>query len=243
MYSDETKRSFNFQIVESSEDMIDLKIKFDELKVLLNKDEIEQNLGNDNNQNSEKEDSKKSNDKEEDANMIKNDYEEKVDEMYKGKIDYEAEEEAQELQEPLQNNMLLQNNSPSSYRQHSCLPSFHQQHSSLPLSHRQYLPSIHQQYPKDLFFKQSNKCSYFPSANNEDKSSKDEYLNSMISKELLYSLLNVPNTNYINSHLSTLQALNLNNNNNILSNKNSSSDTDTPNLAKLLAEQSHILFL
>ena len=61
MYSDETKRSFNFQIVESSEDMIDLKskaankldmvlevsevpsqgndkykVKFDELKVLLN---------------------------------------------------------------------------------------------------------------------------------------------------------------------------------------------------------------
>jgi hypothetical protein len=61
MYSDETKRSFNFQIVESSEDMMDLKseaankldmvlevsevpsqgndkykVKFDELKVLLN---------------------------------------------------------------------------------------------------------------------------------------------------------------------------------------------------------------
>ena len=66
----------------------------------------------------------------------------------------------------------------------------------------------------------------------------------MISKEPLYSLLNVPNTNYINSHSSSksknglffqdetqllqwletckdlaLQALNLNNNNNILSNK------------------------
>ncbi|CAG8796083.1 10567_t:CDS:2, partial [Cetraspora pellucida] len=92
IYSDETKRSFNFQIVESSKDMIDFKseaankldmilevskvpsqgnnkykVKFDELKVLLNK-------GDDNNQSSEKEDSKKSNDKEEDANIIENDY-------------------------------------------------------------------------------------------------------------------------------------------------------------------------
>ncbi|CAG8616620.1 12935_t:CDS:2, partial [Cetraspora pellucida] len=68
------------------------KVKFDELKVLLNEDEIEQNLGDDNNQNSEKEDSEKSNDKEEDANMIENDYEEKVNKMYKGKMNYEAEE-------------------------------------------------------------------------------------------------------------------------------------------------------
>ncbi|CAG8475378.1 10609_t:CDS:2, partial [Scutellospora calospora] len=69
IYSDETKRSFNFQIVESSKDMIDLKseiankldivlevsevssqgnnkykIKFDELKVLLNEENINVNL-------------------------------------------------------------------------------------------------------------------------------------------------------------------------------------------------------
>ncbi|CAG8617264.1 1817_t:CDS:2, partial [Cetraspora pellucida] len=122
IYSDETKRFFNFQIVESSEDMIDLKsetankldmvlevsevlsqendkykVKFDELKVLLNEDEIEQNLDDDNNQNSEKENSEKSNNKEEDANMIENDYKEEVDEMYKGKMDYEAEEKVDEM--------------------------------------------------------------------------------------------------------------------------------------------------
>ncbi|CAG8822765.1 16666_t:CDS:2, partial [Cetraspora pellucida] len=113
MYSDETKRSFNFQIVESSEDMMDLKSEAankldmvlevsevpsqgnDKYKVKF--DELKQNLGDDNNQNSEKEDSKKSNDKEEDANMIENDYEEEVDEMYKRKMDYEAEEEVDEM--------------------------------------------------------------------------------------------------------------------------------------------------
>ncbi|CAG8834573.1 20205_t:CDS:2, partial [Cetraspora pellucida] len=124
---------------------------------------------------------------------------------------------AQELQEPLQNNSVessisatsiksstltnatryqykvpLQNNSPSFHRQRSRSPSFHQQRSPSPSSYRQH-----------LFFKQSNKRSYFPSANNEDKSSEDEYLNPVISKEPLYSLLNVPNTNYINSHSSS----------------------------------------
>ncbi|CAG8818549.1 81_t:CDS:1, partial [Cetraspora pellucida] len=59
--------------------------------------EIEQNLGDVNNQNSEKEDSKKSNTKEEDADMIENDYEEKVDEMYKGKMDYEAKEKVNKM--------------------------------------------------------------------------------------------------------------------------------------------------
>ncbi|CAG8701438.1 24043_t:CDS:2 [Cetraspora pellucida] len=124
MYSDKTKRSFNFQIVESSEDMMDLKseaankldmvlevsevpsqgndkykVKFDELKVLLNEDEIEQNLADDNNQNSEKEDSEKSNDNKEEANMIENDYKEEVDKRYKGKMNYEAEEEIDEIAE------------------------------------------------------------------------------------------------------------------------------------------------
>ncbi|CAG8759254.1 8898_t:CDS:1, partial [Cetraspora pellucida] len=59
--------------------------------------EIEQNLGDDNNQNSKKKDSEKSNDKEENANMIENDYEEEVDEMYKGKMDYEAKEEVDKM--------------------------------------------------------------------------------------------------------------------------------------------------
>ncbi|CAG8780157.1 17036_t:CDS:2, partial [Cetraspora pellucida] len=59
MYSDKTKKFFNFQIVESSKDMINLKS--------------------------------------EDANMIKNDYKEKVDEIYKGKINYEAEKEVDEM--------------------------------------------------------------------------------------------------------------------------------------------------
>ncbi|CAG8796698.1 7313_t:CDS:2, partial [Cetraspora pellucida] len=159
--------------------------------------------------------------------------------------------EAQELQEPLQNNSVKSSISATSIESSTLTNATRYQYKA----------------PKDLFFKQSNKHSYFPSANNKDKSSEDEYLNPVISKEPSYSLLNVPNTNYINSHLSSkskngiffqdetqllqwletrkdlaLQALNLNNNNNILSNKNSLSDTDTPNLAKLLAEQSRILF-
>ncbi|CAG8827067.1 33_t:CDS:2, partial [Cetraspora pellucida] len=64
------------------------KVKFDKLK---------QNLDDDNNQNSEKKNSEKSNDKEEDANMIENDYEEEVDKMHKGKINYEAEEKVDEM--------------------------------------------------------------------------------------------------------------------------------------------------
>ncbi|CAG8714203.1 4884_t:CDS:2, partial [Cetraspora pellucida] len=112
MYLDETKRSSNFQIVESSEDMMDIKsepankldivleisevpsqrndkykVKFDKLK----------NLDDNNYQNSEKEDSKKSNNKEKDANIIENDYEEEVNEMYKENMNYEAEEEVDEI--------------------------------------------------------------------------------------------------------------------------------------------------
>ncbi|CAG8797011.1 8600_t:CDS:2, partial [Cetraspora pellucida] len=78
MYSDKTKRSFNFQIVESSKNMMDLKSKAaNKLDMVLE---------------AKKEDSKKSNNKEEDANMIENDYEEEVDKMYKGKMNNKAEE-------------------------------------------------------------------------------------------------------------------------------------------------------
>ncbi|CAG8632189.1 12253_t:CDS:2, partial [Cetraspora pellucida] len=44
-----------------------------------------------------KKDSEKSNDKEEDANMIENNYEKKVNEIYKEKIDYEAEEKVNKM--------------------------------------------------------------------------------------------------------------------------------------------------
>ncbi|CAG8715340.1 10680_t:CDS:2, partial [Cetraspora pellucida] len=81
MYLDKTKKSFNFQIVESSEDKMNLKTKAaNKLDMVL-----------------EKKDSKKSNNKEEDANMIENNYEEKVDEMYKKKMNYVAEEEVDEM--------------------------------------------------------------------------------------------------------------------------------------------------
>ncbi|CAG8816142.1 21513_t:CDS:2, partial [Cetraspora pellucida] len=60
----ETKRSFNFQIVESSEDIMDLKSEAaNKLDMVL-----------------------------ENANTIENDYKEEVDEMYKGKMNYEADE-------------------------------------------------------------------------------------------------------------------------------------------------------
>ncbi|CAG8446702.1 11875_t:CDS:2, partial [Scutellospora calospora] len=114
---------------------------------------------------------------------------------------------AQELQEPLQNNNinleaqelqeLLQNNSIESSISATSIKS------STLTNHYQQINIKKQQASKDHFFKQSNKYSYFLSADNEDKSSEDEYLNPVISKELLHSLLNMPNTNYINSHSSS----------------------------------------
>ncbi|CAG8787380.1 10037_t:CDS:2, partial [Cetraspora pellucida] len=77
--------------------------------------EIEQNLGDDNNQNSEKENSEKSNDKEEDANMIENDYKEEIDKIYKRKMDYEAEEEVNEIDDnstrPSESDIAIHDNS------------------------------------------------------------------------------------------------------------------------------------
>ncbi|CAG8833471.1 1309_t:CDS:2, partial [Cetraspora pellucida] len=103
---------------------------------------------------------------------------------------------AQELQEPLQNNSVESSISATSIKSLTLTNTTRYQY-------KQYQQiNIEKQALKDFFFKQSNKYLYFLSANNEDKSSEDEYFNSVNFKELLYSLLNVPNTNYINSYSS-----------------------------------------
>ncbi|CAG8653184.1 3208_t:CDS:2, partial [Scutellospora calospora] len=103
----------------------------------------------------------------------------------------------QELQEPLQNNSIESSISATSIESSILINATRYQY-----KHYQQINIKKQQAPKDHFFKQFNKRSYFPSTYNEDKSSEDEYLNLVISKKLLYSLLNMPNANYINSHLS-----------------------------------------